>query len=472
MNGRRPLSEGKSAQREQPGIAVATSYGLLQFPLGLLIPPLTSMIPGFFAETMGMPLAVVGTISGLMRFYHVVSDPLCGALSDRTRTRWGRRRPWIAAGLAVLMIGVWLTFMPPVRTASPAYFAVALLLVYSGCSLIQIPYYAWGAELPGTPFGKARMLGLREVLGVIGLMLSAMAPLAASTLGFKSNGREALSMLGVSVLVVTPLMAALLMFGVREAPATREDTGGRSVGRALLDFWTALKSNRPFRIELAGAFIINIGLLLWQSISYFYLSHVLHQEKMFGVVALAAGVCAVASAPLWIYLSKRCEVHRLLAVATLAGAAIHVLGFSLLPIEHPLVLLAVESPQSIVLVAPLLLSPAIQAMAIDYGTLNSGVDRAGTYVSLTQLASGVASAFPFLIVFPLLAWAGFNPAVAKAGGAIDPQGLAALKMLGVYGAAPVQIIGALLYAAFPINKAEAVRIGSALAEMRGQADAR
>ena len=84
----------------------------------------------------------------------------------------------------------------------------------------------------------------------------------------------------------------------------------------------------------------------------------------------------------------------------------------------------------------------------------------------------MASAFPFLIVFPLLAWAGFNPAVAKAGGAIDPQGLAALKMLGVYGAAPVQIIGALLYAAFPINKAEAVRIGSALAEMRGQADAR
>ncbi len=459
-------------RREQPGIGVATAYGALQFPLGLLIPPLTSMVPGFFAETMGMPLAVVGTISGLMRFYHVASDPLCGALSDRTRGRWGRRRPWMVAGAAILMLGVWLTFMPPVRTASPAYFAMALLFVYSGCSLIQIPYYAWGAELPSTPFGKARMLGLREVLGVIGLMLSAMAPLLASLLGFKANGREALSMLGVAVLVLVPAMIGILFLRVREAPIAREDAGGRGASRVLIDFWDALRFNRPFRIELSAALIANVGLLLWQSINYFYLSQVLHLEKMFGVVALAAGVCAVVTAPLWIWLSRRFEIHRLIAGAMLAGALIHVFGFALLPVERPLVLLSVEIPQSIALVASLILAPALQAMSIDYGTYRSGVDRAGTYVSLTQLTSGIASAFPFLIVFPLLAWAGFDPAAIKAGAAVNPDGLFALRVMGIYGAAPMQILGALVFARYPITRAEAARIGAALAQARGDATIR
>ncbi len=120
MNGRRPLSEGKSAQREQPGIAVATSYGLLQFPLGLLIPPLTSMIPGFFAETMGMPLAVVGTISGLITMVHHIGGGLGAFIGGVMFETWGGYDEAFMLMFALAVVGMAFTIVLRERPLAPA----------------------------------------------------------------------------------------------------------------------------------------------------------------------------------------------------------------------------------------------------------------------------------------------------------------------------------------------------------------
>ncbi|HEY0302298.1 MAG TPA: MFS transporter, partial [Rhizomicrobium sp.] len=244
------VAGGKS--KEIPALGKALSYGFYQFPLGLLIPPLTLMLPGFYAETMGVPLALVGTISAATRLLHVVTDPLVGALSDRTRSRFGRRLPWIGAGSLVAMLGVALAFMPLVHSASAGYLALCLLLIYTSTSLIQIPYYAWGAELPATAHGRARMLGWREVAGLSGMMLSSVAPLIASLFGFSANGRQAMGVLAAALLLVIPFAFAILCTVGREAPPTAGDQAGRSVGKVLLEFWTAISTNLPYRRMLIG----------------------------------------------------------------------------------------------------------------------------------------------------------------------------------------------------------------------------
>lgn len=437
---------------ESPSVPAALAYGLFQFPVGLMVPPLTLMLPGFFAETMGVPLAMVGAVAGAARLIHIASDPLTGALSDHTRTRFGRRRPWILGGVILALISIWLLFAPPVRTATAAYLAGGLALFYLSTSFIQIPYYAWGAEYPATPYGRARMLGIREVAGLAGLLLSGASPLLAAAAGYPSNGRVAMAGLAAALAVVIPASAALLLLSAPEPPINAEETRRPSVIETLRDFWAAFAGNRAYRTCIIGFQTINIGIGLGQSISYFYLSRILQMPQMFGVLLLAGGLCAVVSAPFWIWLSRRIELKKIIGWAIVGSALVHTFGFLLLlKAGHVGPLLGVEIAQAVLLAPAIILAPTLQALAIEQGTLDSGVDRAGTYVSLSQLISQIANAAPFIILFPLLAMAGFEPASP----ATSHAGLSALKMAGIFAAAPFQILGALVVLTFPIDRRQA-----------------
>jgi Na+/melibiose symporter-like transporter len=345
------------------------------------------------------------------------------------------------------LVSVWLLFAPPVAKATPAYLAGALGLLYLATSFIQIPYYAWGAEYPATPFGRARMLGLREVAGLTGLLLAGVAPLVAAAAGYPANGRAAMAGLAVGLGVVIPLTAALLLFGAPEPPIQAGETRRPSPSQALRDFWDAAARNPAYRVCLLGFQTVNIGVGVGQSISYFYLSRILHLPQLFGALLLIGGLCAVVSAPAWIWLSRRFELKWIIGLAIVGSALTHTLGFLLLSPGRPGPLIAVETLQAVLLAPAVILAPTLQALAIEQGTLDSGVDRAGTYVSLSQLVSQVANAFPFVALFPLLALAGFEPSTPGDTAA----GLSALRLAGVFAAAPFQILGALIVLTFPIN---------------------
>jgi len=436
---------------ESPTIAAALAYGLFQFPVGLLVPPLTLMLPGFFAETMGVPLAMVGAVAGAARLIHIAGDPLTGTLSDHTRTPIGRRRPWILAGVVMALIAVWLLFVPPVAHATPAYLAAGLALLYLATSFIQIPYYAWGAEYPATPFGRARMLGIREVAGLAGLLLSGCAPLLAALAGYPSNGRAAMGGLAVALGVIIPASAALLLLGSPEPPIRAADTARPGLLQTLRDFWDALARNRAYRTCVFGFQTINIGIGLGQSVSYFFLSRILHLPQLFGALLLIGGLCSVVSAPLWIALSRRFELKWIIGLAVIGSALTHAIGFWFLAPGRPGPLIAVEVVQAVLLAPAVILSPTLQALAIEQGTLDSGADRAGIYVSLSQLISQVANAAPFIVLFPLLALAGFEPSAP----AVGANGLSALRLAGVFAAAPFEILGAFLVFGFPIGRRRA-----------------
>jgi Na+/melibiose symporter-like transporter len=75
--------------------------------------PLSTYVPPLYASAFGFSLGTVGLIFLLARLWDAVIDPAIGLLSDRTRSRWGRRRPWIAAGAAIFALGAVPVFLPP-----------------------------------------------------------------------------------------------------------------------------------------------------------------------------------------------------------------------------------------------------------------------------------------------------------------------------------------------------------------------
>ena len=91
---------------------VIYTHGSLGLPLAIIGYPLSIWIPAHYSGGLGLSLAAVGTILMLARFTDVLTDPIVGELSDRWRTRIGRRKPWIIAGVPIMMLGVWRLFVP------------------------------------------------------------------------------------------------------------------------------------------------------------------------------------------------------------------------------------------------------------------------------------------------------------------------------------------------------------------------
>jgi len=131
---------------------------------------------------MGLDLATVGLVLTLVRLTDVVVDPAIGRLSDRWRTRIGRRRPPILLALPVGLAGGAALFFPPAG-AGPVWLFCAYAALTLAWSLIALPWQAWGAELSDDYVERTRIVSWRESFTLVGIVLSAVIPAAFGLVG-------------------------------------------------------------------------------------------------------------------------------------------------------------------------------------------------------------------------------------------------------------------------------------------------
>ncbi|MFZ9634297.1 MAG: MFS transporter, partial [Alphaproteobacteria bacterium] len=139
---------------------ILLAYGAPALPAAMLGLPMLVYLPGFWAETMGLGLATTGAMLLLARLWDGVTDPVVGHLSDRTRGRLGRRKPWLAASLPLVLAGAWMLFRPP-EGAGAAYLLAWSFVLYLGWTMMQVPHQAWGAELSEDYAARARVAAWR-----------------------------------------------------------------------------------------------------------------------------------------------------------------------------------------------------------------------------------------------------------------------------------------------------------------------
>ncbi len=132
------------------------------------------MIP-HYSGALGVSLGAVGTMLMLARISDVITDPLIGEASDRLRTRLGRRKPWLLVGTPIMMLGIWMLFVPE-EGVGTLYLLAWLTIMMLGSTLISLPYGAWGAELSPDYHERSRITASREFYVLGGLLLSAFVP--------------------------------------------------------------------------------------------------------------------------------------------------------------------------------------------------------------------------------------------------------------------------------------------------------
>ncbi len=156
-------------------------YGLLGFPLAFVALPLYVVLPNHYARAYGIPLATLGAVLLAARLLDALVDPLLGRLSDRLYR--GSVRvvlAWGAGAAVVLATGFAMLFFPPVQSIGPLlmWMSASLLVTYVAFSLLSILHQSWGAMLGGDEAQRGRIVAWREGLGLLGVILASVAPVA------------------------------------------------------------------------------------------------------------------------------------------------------------------------------------------------------------------------------------------------------------------------------------------------------
>ena len=156
-------------------------YGLLGLPLAFVALPLYVILPNHYAREFGMSLGLLGAILLGARLFDAFIDPFLGRLSDRLFARSARAVLALGAVSAVVLAaGFALLFFPLVR--SPAALAVwagvMLVITYAAYSAVSVSHQSWGAMLGGNEAQRGRIVAWREALGLIGVVLASVTPVA------------------------------------------------------------------------------------------------------------------------------------------------------------------------------------------------------------------------------------------------------------------------------------------------------
>lgn len=196
-------------------------YALPNLASSVATLPLALFVPSFYADDLGLPLAAVGAAIAASRILDVVTDPLVGQLSDRTRSRFGRRKPFIAAGAPLLLLAIWQLFVPGERgSVGVAHLAAWTALLFLGFTIVDLPYKAWGAELSTDYSERSRVAAWREGAGFVGQILLLLLLLVLGLQGIEKapNQLHAIAV-ALGVLLAT-LVPSLLGFDPgRAAPS-------------------------------------------------------------------------------------------------------------------------------------------------------------------------------------------------------------------------------------------------------------
>lgn len=371
--------------------------------LNTMLVPLLLLLPQFYAVEVGLDIAAIGTVFMVARLWDAFTDPTIGTLSDRTRTRWGRRRPWLLAGLPLCMASTWFLLNPP-DGAGLGYLFLWVLLFYVFWTMMFIPYQAWGTELATGFHERTRVAGFRDGASFLGYLLATALPLVVLQIvgGIEAPSyAQMLTVLGTFFLVSLPLVTALCVWGI---PEPRQ----RAVVNAGWSQLIGLLQNGPF-VRLLAAFTLDrLAMGIYFAVMPLTVSVVLGLFDRFLTLSLTISITSLLFSPFWVVVAGKVGKHRAYCLANVVTCAAYA-GFLLTPAGNFSVALAIFALLGVGNAGTLITTPSMMADCIDFDHWRSGVEQTGAHMAFLWLVTKVGFALGIGVSLIYLGWFGFSP---------------------------------------------------------------
>jgi GPH family glycoside/pentoside/hexuronide:cation symporter len=444
------------------GAGARLAYGLPSLAIALVGVPMFVYLPRFYTDVVGVGVTALGAIVLGGRAIDAFTDPIAGWLSDRTRTRFGRRLPWIALSAPLLALVVLALYLPPgdgTAATKTVWCAAFVTLFFLLLTALAVPYRALAPELIRGFDDRNALFAVREGLFVVGSVLAMAAPPALGELlhlGTGPDGERArfawFAAVAAPLLVITTVICVAF---VREPPRAATP----SAPLALREGVAAALRQRPFAVLLSAYAIAAFGNNLPGALATYYATYVLGIENV-GLYLLAFLGAGLAALPLWNMAAKRFGKKRAWLAAIALNTAPFALVFPLGRADHVAFAVLVTA-SGLGAVATVALAPSMQADVIDYDELVTGERRDGQFVGLWMIAEKLAAALGVGLALPILGAAGYVPNAAQ-----TPQVLLVLRLLYVGVPCVCNAVAFLVLLAYPIDKRVHGEIAHALARRK------
>ncbi|MEV4215650.1 MFS transporter [Micromonospora sp. NPDC049662] len=314
---------------QPPGAAGLPATGRLPRPvhvgyaLGSLATGAFGTVPGllllpYLTDTLGVAAGVAALLVLLPKAWDVLVNPVAGRISDRTRSRWGARRPYLlVAGLALAALFAAIFAAPFDKgPAAATYVALAFLATATAFAFFQVPYMAMPAEMTDDHTERTRLMTWRIAVLALAILISgAVAPLVVTAGGDGVPGHRWMGLFVAALIGVGALGAFL---GTRSAPAGVVDVSEPTL-RAQL---AVAGANRPFRALLICFLVQSVGVATILAGVNYFAGQILRDDRNGPTLLFACFVGpALLVMPLWARVGARLGKRAALVVAGLILAA-------------------------------------------------------------------------------------------------------------------------------------------------------
>jgi GPH family glycoside/pentoside/hexuronide:cation symporter len=370
---------------------------------------LTSTILGvyfgiFMIEVVGIRPEVAAVAVFIGRSWDYINDPLFGYLSDRTRTRWGRRRPYLLFGAVPYALAFSMLWYKPGfegEIALAAYYSVAYILYEAAATLVYMPYFALTPELTSDYDERTSLTTYRMFFSILGSLVAFTVPLLIVGSFNPENAPKVLTM-GIIFGFVSAAPLLLVFFNTKEREEYM-DQSQPSIRQSI----QITRNNRPFYYGLVIFLVTWVGVEIVQAMLLFFVKFVAVREESNDLIMATIFITAILALPIWDIVARKYDkrwayIGGIGFWAVVQLILITVTGETALPVILALCFLA-----GIGVASAHVLTWAIIPDAIEWGELQTGERHEGIYYSLVTLTRKITTSLAVPLVLLLLGWTGY-----------------------------------------------------------------
>jgi GPH family glycoside/pentoside/hexuronide:cation symporter len=428
-------------------------FGAGEFSSSIFFTITSFWLMNFLTDEVRLSAALAGTALLVGKIWDAVIDPFIGHFSDHTRSRWGRRRPYllffsIPFGLAFVVM-----FTNPGIEAQTGKFIWAMLAYVFFCtvySFTNIPYNSLLPEISQDYNERTNIAGYKQTFAVIGTLLGAGAAMPIMAL---FAGRTA-GYIGMSA--IFGLLAALSLFftffSVRE-PKFVAQPKGENILKSLKDVFT----NKPYLSLLAAWFVNSAAVAVMSSMLVYFYKYIFQAEDAVTLAMIALLGVTIITIPFWVWLAKRVSKRTTYIIGmTVTLLAVVLFAFTADMLGQTLAL-GFMALAGFGFASHYVLPWTMAPDTIEFAYARSGVRREGVYYSVWTFAIAVGGAFAGFLVGQVLGLFGYIPDVAQ-----TARSILGIRLL--IGPLPALLIllGNLALAFYPLNQKRYEEIQAAI----------
>ncbi|HUX21696.1 MAG TPA: glycoside-pentoside-hexuronide (GPH):cation symporter [Spirochaetia bacterium] len=446
------------------GWRAKTLYGSGDAGFSLTLTILGAYFAIYLTDVVGLSPGIAAIAIFVGRTWDYVNDPIVGHLSDRTRSRWGRRRPFLLFGalpFAITFSLMW--WRPPItgQLGLAVYYSIVYLLFDAAATVVYMPYFALTPELTSDYDERTSLTSFRMFFSILGSLIAFTVPLLIiGSFAPSSSGR--VGVMGTLFGFVSALPLLLIFFTVKE----RKDLSTQEQPKLRSSIRSALR-NRPFLFSL-GIFIATwVTVDLLQAVLLFYIKYGLKRESSSDIILASIFVTAMAALPLWLWVSKR-KGKRFAYIAGIVFLIACLFTIVSLGPATPLALvISIAALSGIGVGAAHVIPWAMIPDSIEWDEWQTGERHEGMFYSLVTLVQKIASSIAVPLVLVIFQFTGYQPNVADQA----PAAISGMRL--VTGIVPALFLCLGIYFAlrYPLTRERHNEIVREIAERRARMEA-